>query len=133
MILTKEQTSALADLLLPIINNKRKQVFKEYYDNVLKDPELSRAYSKYKKAGEGYNRLCTQAESLKRTAIKDINNILNIHIHNFGNTKEDIAYNITNNNRKDSVSKKELCNMIYLQTIDTDNLETLTNNILKQY
>ncbi len=133
--LNKDQISALASLLYEDIANKINLNNEKYAEEILKDETFNVAYNEFASSLNKAKTLETEAEKIKKEAIRSIRTkLLNPNIDRY-DSKKSMAYYYGKalGKIKDSLTKKELRDRIALCTIEAQDLETLKQNIIKSF
>lgn len=133
--LTKDQINALSSVLYENIANKVEANNKKYVEKIMEDETFNNAYNEFDSALKEADALVSKADKIRREALRSIR--VKLHNLNVGiyDSKKSIAYYYGKaiGKIKSEVTKKDLRDRITLCTIESRDLETLKQNIIKSF
>lgn len=132
--LTKDQINALSSVLYEDIVNKVEANNKKYVEKIMEDETFNNAYNEFESTLKEANALASKADKTRKEALRSIRaklQSLNVNIYD---SKKSIAYYYGKALGKISeITKKDLRDRITLCTIESRDLETLKQNIIKSF
>lgn len=132
--LTKDQINALSSVLYEDIVNKVEANNKKYVEKIMEDETFNNAYNEFESALKEAKALASKADKTRKEALRSIRaklQSLNVNIYD---SKKSIAYYYGKALGKISeITKKDLRDRITLCTIESRDLETLKQNIIKSF
>lgn len=133
--LTKDQINALSSVLYEDIVNKVEANNKKYVEKIMEDETFNNAYNEFESTLKEANALASKADKIRKEALRSIRvklQSLNVDIYD---SKKSIAYHYGKaiGKIKSEVTKKDLRDRITLCTIESRDLETLKQNIIKSF
>lgn len=132
--LTKDQINALSSVLYEDIVNKVEANNKKYVEKIMEDETFNNAYNEFELALKEAKALASKADKTRKEALRSIRvklQSLNVNIYD---SKKSIAYYYGKALGKISeITKKDLRDRITLCTIESRDLETLKQNIIKSF
>lgn len=133
--LNKDQINALSSILYEDIVNKIEVNNKKYVEEIMKDENFNKAYNEAQSVLKEAETLRSKADKITKEALRNIRiKLQDLDVGPY-DSKETIAFSYGKKigKIKSELTKKELRDRIALCTIESQDLETLKQNIVKSF